>query len=494
LIIKILNLINYLFCFDGNTRLKKIVWSVSALVFTGNLLLTAQVMADSILLQYVHIDTITFEGNRKTRAKILLRELEFGVGDSIPSAGLAATIERNRLRLLNLGLFNEAKMNLRNLSPDGHASIHVQLTETWVLYPIPLFELADRNFNVWWDEFNHSLRRVNYGIDLTHLNLTGYVDQLKVKVQAGFNHKYELSYKLPPLNKTQTLVLNTNASYSRSRDVAYTTRGSKLLFRRDDDVWQIRQISASARLTWRPQLLTSHTFTLEYRNNRVADTVARYINPNFFLDSAVRQRHTSFIYGINSDHRDFQPYPSKGWLVSAEARLNGLIPGDNLRIARFYGQFAKYFPIKNHSSFEMIAAGRVSLPRKKPPFFNNQALGYGSSLVRGYQYYVSDGLDFALLKNSFRIQVFDRTIHFGKYMPFKAFRNMPFRVMLLASSDFGYSNDPYDTEGNPLINTLLWGYGPGIDLIAYYNKTFRIEWSRNRLGESGYFITVNAGI
>lgn len=492
--IKLLNIINCLFCFDDTPLLKKIILGTAVLIFAGNLTLTAQVLSDSVSIQYVHIDSITFAGNRKTRARILLRELEFRVGDSIPMATLAATIERNRLRLLNLGLFNEAKMNVRNMSPDGHATIHIQLTETWVLYPIPLFELADRNFNVWWDEFNHSLRRVNYGIDLTHLNLTGYADQLKFKIQAGFNHKYEVAYKLPPLNKAQTLVLNGSASYSRSRDVAYKTEGNKLLFRRDDDVWQIRQISASVRLTWRPQLLTSHTFNLEYRNNRVADTIATTINPNFFLNSAVSQRHTNLIYGMSTDHRDFQAYPSKGWHVNVEVRLNGLLPGDDLRLARFYGQYARYFPIKKHSSFELIAAGRVSLPRKKPPFFNNQALGYGSSLVRGYQYYVSDGLDFALVKTSLRIQVFNKTINFGKYMPFKAFRSMPFRVMLLASNDFGISNDPYYTATNPLVNTLLWGYGPGIDLIAFYNKTFRVEWIRNRLGESGYFITVNTGI
>lgn len=66
--------------------------------------------------------------------------------------------------------------------------------------------------------------------------------------------------------------------------------------------------------------------------------------------------------------------------------------------------------------------------------------------------------------------------------------------MLLASTDFGYSNDPYYTEANPLVNTWLWGYGPGLDLVVYYNKTFRIEWIRNRLGEFGYFITINTSI
>lgn len=445
-------------------------------------------------MQYVHIDTITFEGNKKTRVKMLLREFDLEPGDSLRYEELMPALERNRLRLLNLGLFNEAKINVREWKANGHLSLHVELTQTWLLYPIPLFELADRNFNVWWGEFNRSLRRVNYGIDLTHLNLTGYIDQLKLKAQAGFNNRYEIAYRLPPLDKKQTLSLNTSASFSRSHDVAYTTGGSKLLFRRDDNAWQISQFSASMRLTWRPRLLTWHAFELEHRRTTVADTIAHFINPDFFLNAATRQHHTSFVYNLRSDHRDFQPYPSKGWAFVGEVRVNGLLPGDNLRLTRLYAQYARYFHAGPKVSFETIAAGRTSVPRRKPPYFNNQALGYGNNLVRGYQYYVSDGLDYALLKTSFRVQVFDRVFHFGKWMPFKAFKDMPIRLMLLASTDIGYSNDPYYTESNPLVNTLLWGYGPGFDLIAYYNKTLRVEWIRNRLGEAGFFITINTGI
>lgn len=113
------------------------------------------------------------------------------------------------------------------------------------------------------------------------------------------------------------------------------------------------------------------------------------------------------IYNLRSDHRDFQPYPTKGWAFTGELRVNGLLPSDNFRLSRLYVQYARYFQVGKKSSFEAIAAGRVSFPRRKPPYFNNQALGYANNLVRGYQYYVSDGLDYVLLKNSLRLQVFD---------------------------------------------------------------------------------------
>ena len=481
----------YLFCVF---RLKNCTFLLFISAVFAPFAAVAQTVQDTATAEYVHIDTITFEGNRKTRVSLLLRELEFKAGDSLRVPDLPATLERNRLRLMNLGLLTGATVNILDWRRGGHIRLHFKLVETWFIYPVPLFELADRNFNVWWHEFKRSLKRVNYGIDLTHLNLSGNADQLKLKLQFGYRNKYELSYRLPPLNHRQTLTLQGGVSYSRAHEVAYRTVGNKLLFLVNPEVWQIRQLSAATHLTWRPQLLTFHTLTLEYRDNRVSDTIALYLNPNFFLDSLRRQRHTSLVYTLTTDHRDIQPYPLKGWIATMELRLNGLLPADDLRLLRLYGQYARYVSFDKRSSVELVGALRVSFPRGRPPYFNNQALGYGGNFIRGYEYYVSDGLDFAVLKTAFRLEVFKRTFGLGKFMPFKAFKTFPIKLLLTANNDLGYANDPYFTAENPLSNRLLWGYGLGMDVVAYYDKTARFEWSWNRLGQGGFFLRVNAGI
>lgn len=449
--------------------------------------------ADTSAAAYAYVDGIVVEGNKRTRQALLLRELDFGVGDSIRLSDMPARLQTNKLRLLNLELFTTAAFNVAEWRPANHVVLRLRVTETWFLLPVPLFDLADRNFNVWWKEFGGSLRRVNYGLDLTHNNLTGNADALKAKAQFGYSNRFELSYRLPPLNRQQTLRLNGSISYSRAHEVAWITRENILRFRRDPDLWQIRQFTAFAVLTWRPRLLTTHQFSVEYRDNQASDSVAVILNPDFFLYGRTHQYHASLNYTYTSDHRDIRPYPLHGWLTVLDFRHNGLLPGDNLFITRLFAEHTRYTSFGRRWSVETGLKARVSLPRSKPPYFNNQALGYAGNFVRGYEYYVADGLDFGILRTSVHLELLNREFQLGQWMPFKAFKVLPIKVYLAANNDLGYANDPHYGAGNTQSNRLLYGYGPGLDIVMWYNKTLRFEYSRNDLGRAGLYIRVNAG-
>jgi outer membrane protein assembly factor BamA len=139
--------------------------------------------------QVLHIDSILYTGNKKTQNYIIRRELDFKAGDTIASTTLTGMFLQNRSRILNTGLFKEVALNIKSWDTESnHISIEIKVQEAWYIYPIPIFELADRNFNVWWDEFNGSLSRVNYGIRFTHNNLTGQQDALKLTAQFGYNN------------------------------------------------------------------------------------------------------------------------------------------------------------------------------------------------------------------------------------------------------------------------------------------------------------------
>lgn len=441
---------------------------------------------------FVYIDTIGIEGNRITRNNLILRELEFTVGDSISVAELGKTLERNSLRLMNLGFFASATINVLTWNEQNRIALHIRLQEGWYIYPVPLFELADRNFNVWWTEFHRSLKRVNYGIDLNWLNFTGQGDILKTKLQFGYSNKYELAYRHPNINKKQTLGLQTALSFSRNHEVAYNTDGNKILFYTDPNQWLIKRFALSSGLIWRPKLFITHTFTAEYHRNVIGDTIARF-NPNFFLDGRQKQRHASLIYNISFDRLDIRPYPLSGWRAALELRQNGITPAEDLHLTRLYAEYDRYFPLTPKLSLGLVSSWRFSLPRKKPPYYNNQGLGYGNNFVRGYEYYVADGLDFGIIKTSFHYEILNRTFHLGKIVPLKAFQTVPLKIYLAFNNDVGYSNDPFYGKNNPYVNRAMYGYGLGLDIVAYYNKTARIEWSRNDLGQSGFFLRINTG-
>lgn len=443
---------------------------------------------------YVVIDTVTLEGNRKTKPYLILRELEFAPGDTLPVADLGETLERNRLRLMNTGLFSLSELRLDTLPPGNRLALHFRFVEMWYLYPIPLFELADRNFNVWWSEFDRSLKRVNYGISWTHLNLSGHADVLKINLNFGYSNRYEIVYERPWLNRRQTLGFRVATGFSRNHELAYTTDGNKQLFYVNPAKWQLTRYYANASLRWRPKLLTTHNLTAEYHFNRVADSIATEVNPDFFLNGRREQRHFSLIYRFAVDRRDIRPYPLSGWLASLDLRQNGLFPNDDIHLFRATGELKKYFAFTPYLSLETILKGRVVLPRRKPPFYNNQALGYGNDFVRGYEFFVMDGMDYGFLRSSVHLQLFNRTFNMGKFMPVKAFRVMPLKVYFSINNDTGYANDPYYASGNPLSNRWLYGYGLGLDIVAYYDKVFKFEWSWKGPGGGGFYLNINTGL
>ena len=71
---------------------------------------------------------------------------------------------------------------------------------------------------------------------------------------------------------------------------------------------------------------------------------------------------------------------------------------------------------------------------------------------------------------------------------------MPIKVYLAFNNDLGWANDPHYAATNPLTNRLLYGYGPGLDVVAYYDKSVRFEWTWNDLGEGGFFLRINTGL
>ena len=101
----------------------------------------------SAQLNQVYIEAIEFNGNRKTKEKTILREMDFAPGDSIPIKGLAERIEQNRLFILNTGLFILVKMNIKKWDHrSNHIQIEVNLQENWYIYPFPVFELFEHGF------------------------------------------------------------------------------------------------------------------------------------------------------------------------------------------------------------------------------------------------------------------------------------------------------------------------------------------------------------
>jgi len=445
---------------------------------------------------FVHIEEIVIEGNKKTKTGILLRELRFSVGDSIPVDALETYITQSEQLLLNTSLFNSVKITTEpcEACPPNRLTARVAVEEAWYLYPVPIFDLADRNFNVWWVEQNRSLNRINFGTDFSHTNITGRMDRLKIGAMYGYTQDYSFRYILPYINKKQTIGISTDVRFSRNREVNYATNGNKQLFHSDGNEFVYNRFRSILGVTYRPGLWSLHRFYVGYFQNSISDQVANELNPHFFLDSRDNQRYFSFAYEFAYDRRDIRPYPLNGNYVFVRLERDGLGVFEDrnaLTLSAYYDHYHSFSP---KMSLGVNIGGKMSFVRQQQPYNDNRALGFGRNYLHGYEYYIVDGLDMGFVRTNLRYQLLEKQITFGKIVPIEQFRRMPVKMYFSVNNDVGYVNDPFLGNGNFLVNQMLWGGGVGLDFVFFYDKVFKIEYSFNHLLESGIFFHINMNI
>lgn len=444
----------------------------------------------------VVIDSISILGNKKTKSQIMLRELTFTKGDSVPLSTLSSILEQNRLRLMNTNLFLKAKMNIKNWTESNHVVVQIEVTENWFLFPIPIFEIADRNFNVWWKEQNHSLKRTNYGMRLTYNNLTGRRDPLSATVQMGYTPRYSFSYSLPYINKKQTLGFSASYFNAVNREVGYATEKNKIAFYKDANNFVLHRTGFSVGISHTPRLLTNFSASMGYTRNRVDSAVGLTLNRDYYLDGRLNQHYMWFAAGMSYDSRDIRPYPMHGKYFSFGFTKTGLLSTDDVNALDVSSKLAHYFTLSRKFSLETILKGKSAFIRKKQPYTHMRGLGYGSDNLRGYEFYVVDGLDYFYSKNSLRYELINRSFDMRKWIKWKLLKNwvdLPLKSYLTFNFDTGFVNNPYEQETNKMANRQLYGGGIGIDIIAYYNMNWRFEYSMNHLGEKGLFFNYSVG-
>ena len=76
------------------------------------------------------------------------------------------------------------------------------------------------------------------------------------------------------------------------------------------------------------------------------------------------------------------------------------------------------------------------------------------------------------------------------------FKSLQYAFYLNAFFDMGFVDNMYPMPelNNDLENTLLIGYGIGLDFVTYYDIVLRFEYSVNRMGEHGFYLHFRAPI
>ena len=441
----------------------------------------------------VWIKTIAVEGNKKTKRALILREIDLSSGDTLQIADLTQRFDKNKNLLINTGLFNEVEINIDEWNEDEQSielSIHV--VESWYIYPLPILSLADRNFNVWWVEHNHSFERLNYGIRFTYVNFTGNRDKLKLILQGGYKRKVLLQYDRPYVNVAKTLGMSARIFIDHKREFAYETRFNKQQFFSDDDNLLFKSFKSIVTLNYRRRVENYHDLLIKYESNRIHDSAAD-LNPNYF-QSGNRQQFIELSYSFSRERRDSRFYPLTGNHLQLRAHKEGI--GIFNDVNRFYtiAAYAHYFAILDKLNFEVRLKGKHEWQHQRLLYSGLDALGYGEDYLRGYEYYVIDGSDYAYARNSLRFSLLNRSFDLKRKMPVESYRNLPVMVWLTLNADIGIAGNSGFNTDNPFNERMLVGTGIGLDIILYYKYVFQVEYSINHLKEKGLFLHIRSDI
>ena len=93
----------------------------------------------------ITISKIIINGNKVTQNEIIIREITFQKDSTFTQSNFLKNLKKSKENLINLKLFNFVEIT--PIIDEGEADITINLTERWYLWPYPIFEVSERNFN-----------------------------------------------------------------------------------------------------------------------------------------------------------------------------------------------------------------------------------------------------------------------------------------------------------------------------------------------------------
>jgi outer membrane protein assembly factor BamA len=440
------------------------------------------VPADTVAVNTNYIvGAITLVGNKKTKASIILREVPFKTGDTYLMAILLQKFEDGRKQLMNTALFNSVLVAAKNFTGDT-VNIEIIVKERWYLYPVPYFKPVDRNLNQWIVEQKGSLARVNYGAKLLYYNSTGHNDKLKMFLITGYTKQLSFGYDRLYIDKKMKWGMRLNYTTGNGREVFYNTINDKQVFLKDENKFLRYFTNASMELTYRRAIRARHSFGFTWQYERVSDTALR-LNPGYFK-TGNSLGAPGFFYNLSYADLDFNPYPTKGYAANISFVKQGFNKNFNLWLLD-----AKFFASRElfkKTYLSMSAYGSIKLPFNQP-YIGKRFLGFGDTFMQGYEYYIVDGVAGGYLKTTLTREFLNFKVRIPNIKKGKPAEYIPVRIFGKVFGNTGYVHNPQPGD-NFLSNKMLYSGGLGIDILTFYDVTFKLEWSFNQLGENGLFL------
>ena len=425
------------------------------------------------------IASIEVEGNNKTKSYIIFRELPYRVGDVIAQDSLAKLDTLAQQQLFNTSLFLEVTVSTNKLDSQT-VSVHIKVKERWYFFPIPYFRWVDRSFSQWWNVYNHSLDRVNYGINLRQGNATGNNDKLTVGLITGYTHQTIVKYQFPFIDKKLKYGVGVSWLNFTQKEVNITTSNDKQVFFKTPEVNQ-KGYRGSVSLLYRPNLFERHAIQVGLGSNQVADSVF-LLQPKYLPNNKKSFAYFDLTATFTKVKFNYNAYPTQGTSTefAAYQRFSTASNYTSLQFRKIYAQ-----PITKNS-FVLVESNSVVKFLPNINYLDTKLLGYGNMELSGLEYYVVDGNAASIIKAQLHYSL--GSIVVKNFLTNKFLPEVKYQFWLKVFSNLGYVYSEQPRNSNKLSNTLLRTAGIGMDIISIYDFVLKIDYSVNQLGDKGVYL------
>ena len=453
----------------------------TTLAFRGN---------DTTPISFIQNDTIclvsriNITGNKKTKSKVILCELELEPGDTVSASRLPALIDKSTTNLKKTSIFNYVTITYTTDEDSLHAGlnvvdININVEECW--YTWPMFDISPHNGNLneWFAHPDFSL--IDYHIGVKRYNFRGRRESISILFKRGFNNITQIGYENIAIDRHRKHLISIFASVQKQNNVMINTQDDKALYRDfEGSKKAFDGYEYNIFYKHRPSIDMYNIVSVGYLSAQIRDSVA-IVNPNFLGNGRTRIEGLTLSYTFRLDKRSSSYYPLKGSFLTTTIKKYG-ITSNTLDLLNITLDTRKYMQLAPRQYFAAQFYGIIS--SKSTPFHLMEAIGFKPNIVPGYEHNMIKGASLAYIKTSYKFELVSPHIFHIKWLPFKKFNKIHYAIYLNAFANAGYTT-PKDDDAiynNTMSDTFLGAGGIGIDFVTYYDRVLSAFVTRNIQG------------
>lgn len=466
-------------------------------------------LPESFASPYVHISKIEVTGNERTKSKIIIRELDFKMGDSLlttdlsevyafgsgqkrvsrkDSSEVSLRMKYSRENIINTKLFLEVDLYLEEIAGKAY-KIRINVKERWYFWAFPILKLDYPNFNDWLQ--NPDLSYLTMGLFSSHNNLWGLGHQASIKIYGGSSQEIAMGYLVPWIGKGQKIGLILGGNWRKSTVVEYGSLQNErqLIF----DKGSMIDYNFLATLKFRPNLYNYAKVRLIASNVSISDSLY-----NLTLDESIASFLPTGLQSVSYatlymeylyDSRNNHAYPLKGQYLKGFVEKEGLgLIGHDVDYFN-YGVDMHFYQELNSRWYVAEMFKILTSSGENIPYFFKQNLTSGDDFIRGFDYFALRGDNMAYFRSNLKYNIIKPSVKVPRKEKNKdsKFRNVPYAFYLNLIADAGYMKDEFYGQYNPYNNKLLLSWGFGVDLISYYDLVLRFEYVFTNINTRGFY-------